>query len=175
MVVSSEAAAAWWWIYIAFCHHYESCPYCFFPGWPIFLSFLGRLGSNIKSNQIKNDYIVILLFLFASVQTKRARAQTRVIYRPLPSSALCPPPPSHTWRACCVFYCPLNTIPWLQLLQMLQRFLLTVNANLAIATAKGRYDWDVPTAQIRPLVKMQHLYKDHIALEVKPLRLKFSS
>ena len=36
----------------------------FFPGQPIFQSFLGRLGSNIKSNQIKNDYIVILFCHF---------------------------------------------------------------------------------------------------------------
>ena len=145
MVVSSEAAAAWWWIYIAFCHHYESCPYCFFPGWPIFLSFLGRLGSNIKSNQKWLYCDSILSFLFASVQTKRARTQTRVIYRPLPSSALCPPPPSHTWRACCVFYCPLNTILRLQLLQMLQRFLLTVNA-----TAKLQIQKDDMTGMYRP-------------------------
>ena len=151
MVASSEAAAAWWWIYIAFCHHYESCPHCFFPGWPIFLSFLGRLGSNIKSNQIKNDYIVILFCHFFSPVCKQS-AQGRKLWlftAPSPSSALCPPPPSHTWRACCVFYCPLNTILWLQLLQMLQWFLLTVNANLFVANLQLQKD-DMTDPKSRP-------------------------
>ena len=166
MVVSSEAAAAWWWIYIAFCHHYESCPYCFFPGWPIFLSFLGRLGSNIKSNQIKNYYIVILFCDFFSPVCKQS-AQGRKLglftapslplhsVRPhraiLGEPAVCSIALSTPSSGCNCCKCCNGSL-----------YSQHQPGHCKLATAKGRYDWpkvpastwDVPTAKIRTLVKM---------------------
>ena len=157
MVVSSEAAAAWWWIYIAFCHHYESCPHCFFLGSQF--SKVSLVDWDQTSNQIKSKMIILWFYFVISFFqcANKARKDANSGYLPPPPPflrTLSAPTEPYLESLLCVLL-PSQHHPQVATVANVAKVPLNSQRQpgyCKFANSKGRYDW--PKSQIRPLVKM---------------------